>query len=144
MRKNDNHAKIKEMYESGRTFEQIAEEMGYKITSIRVILNNLGISFAKDKTVMDKVCRQMRKDGKSLIEISKATGRSKPAISTYLSRCKLSTRRSIDRGTSYNLEKDENLVYAEQPKEIPYTGTNGKKYREINEMLYPIIDIQTI
>lgn len=71
------------LYKSGKSLEDIATATGYKVSSVKTIINSLGVSIAPPE-IDNNLIIQMRKDGKTLKEIGNVVGLSAASVSLRL------------------------------------------------------------
>lgn len=121
------------MYRAGMSKKEIAEEILCMESSVNHYLELGGIVQAKRIDSAIPTIIQMRKEGKGLSEISKATGFNKTTISIQLQK----------RGLGYHahdLDVREpvidlsTLTYAERKPKIYSVEYAGKKYWDITEL----------
>ena len=137
-RSTENRNKIKELYESGNTFEEISAETGYKVSSIKTILCSLSVRYGKDNNEAYAKALQMRKDGKLIKDISKEVGINEGSLSTYFCKNGLRTK-----GEDTIPKEETNVDYADieslshaQPRMARIYNDGGKKWVDVTEKLF--------
>lgn len=128
--------KIYELYESGKTIEEISEQTGYKESTVRTYINKAGYNRKIYFDDMVENILKMRKEGKPLREIARETGLSESTISNRL--CKLGYHQYTKRGVEESREEYElsKLTYAKKEKPRIYTVfCQNKKYLDITEVV---------
>lgn len=127
---------IYELYESGKTIEEISEQTGYKESTVRTYINKAGYNKKKFFDDCIKEILKMRNEGKSLREISQKTGLAESTLSNRL--CKLGYHQYTKRGVEENREEYDlsKLTYAikTKPKIYPIIS-DGKRYIDITEVI---------
>lgn len=127
---------IYELYESGKTIEEISKQTGYKESTVRIYINKAGYNRKIYFDDMVENILKMRKEGKPLREIARETGLSEGTISTRL--CKMGYHQYINRGVEESREEYElsKLTYAikTKPKIYPIIS-DGKRYIDITEVI---------
>lgn len=127
---------IYELYESGKTIEEISEQTGYKESTVRTYINKAGYNKKKFFDDCIKEILKMRSEGKSLREISQKTGLAESTLSNRL--CKLGYHQYTKRGVEESREEYElsKLTYAKKEKPRIYTVfCQNKKYLDITEVV---------
>lgn len=121
---------MRNLYESGSSIEAIAEATGYKTDSVNQLLSQAGI--VRRRRISDDEQRivEMRRSGKKLNEISKATGWNPATISKYL--CRIGCNKNATWSSKENaseLVDESRLVFAEKRQEkIERFFDNGIRY----------------
>ena len=133
MTKMEKSQKVCELYLDGKTKKEIAEAVNCSINSIGHYLRLGGIRRQVHLENAMPMIIKMRKDNKTLKEISDATGFNMQTISKVLNKRGLGYK-------GYNLDYSEpeidteNLIYAERKPQTHKVEYEGKKYLDVTEL----------
>lgn len=135
MRKETEKAinKMRQLHEEGKTIEEIAETTGYKVGSVKVMLNRAGVKRAKKIDPFMPTIIEMHKNGITVKEIAKKVGFNASYVSHVL--CKNGYRKiNKDRTVSEVTMNKRKLVYADHTIKIPRVVIGGKKYLDVTAL----------
>lgn len=135
--------KVRTMHANGMTIPQMAKELGYKESSMGVILRQAGIRRKVDADDYLEQMIRMRSDGKTTKEISDATGLTIAWVSKKLvgAGCRKTIAHDIPREPVIDESK---LTYAKPRKAPERMVEGGKRYVDILDTLYDTPDIMSL
>lgn len=124
--------RVKQLYESGSSIEEIAIKLGYKPSSVKAILHHKGVRRKKMAKHYHNEIEQMVEEGKSIHEIAKKIELSTRTVGDYI--YKTGMKEKGFRATSEELEMC-NLQFAEERKPvIEKVIYRGKAWEDITEL----------
>lgn len=127
---------MRQLHEEGKTIEEIAKETGYKVGSVKVMLNKSGVKRAKTIDPFMPTIIEMHKNGITVKEIAKKVGFNASYVSHVL--CKNGYRKiNKDRTVSEVTMNKRKLVYADNTIKIPKLVEGGKRYWDVTACIVP-------
>lgn len=135
--------KVRTMHANGMTIPQMAKELGYKESSMGVMLRQAGIRRKVDADDYLEQMIQMRSEGKTTKEISDATGLTMAWVSKKL--VGAGCRKTINHDIPREPEIDESkLTYAKPRKAPEKVVEGGKRWIDMTEAVFDTPDIMSL
>lgn len=126
-------SKMRQLYEEGKTMDEIAEATGYKASSVKVMLKKGGVNRERKIEPYMPTIITMRKNGVSIKEIAEEVGFNASYISHLL--CEIGYRKvRKDRAPSEPSVDESKLVYADNTIRIPRVVIGGKVYLDVTAL----------
>lgn len=126
---------IKNMYESGKSIQEIASFLGYKTETVNQLLSKTGINRSHRISNYSAKIIEMRKNGARVEDIAKEIGFNRASVCKFLRKAGYGKYRIVEVN---KLEEEalinENTVYAKD-KQIIFRKIviDGKRYIDVTE-----------
>ena len=128
--------RVKQLYESGRSIEEIARELGYKTSSVKTILGCKGVKRRKFTRDYHDTIAAMAAVGKSTQEIAGCVGISAYSISKYMHEAGIRDRSRQHQAVSEEMMERmlDNLQFAEErPPVVKKVECGGKRWVDVTD-----------